>query len=221
MAGRKMLHVFSGGLDSTVLLYDLLDSGNEVVCVNFDYGSKHNSNERAMAVKTCQRFRLKSYFIHLPFVGSHFKSVLLSDGGDIPEGHYEDESMRSTVVPFRNGIMLSIAAGMAESNDCFAVSYAAHSGDHAIYPDCTPSFFNSISEAIAFGTHKRIKLSAPYMFMDKAEIVARGARLKVPFTDTWTCYKGLDVHCGVCGACVERKEAFGLAGVLDPTAYMQ
>jgi 7-cyano-7-deazaguanine synthase len=213
----RMLHVFSGGLDSTVLLYDLLSAGNEVVCVNFEYGSKHNEQERERAVLTCRLTHVTMYALTLPL--TKFRSSLLKYGGDVPNGHYQSSNMKSTVVPFRNGIMLSTAAGLAESLDCEAISYAAHGGDHAIYPDCRPGFVNSITEAIAKGTYKRIKLTAPYLHYTKPVIVLRGHVLDVPFKNTWSCYNGRMVHCGKCGACTERKEAFILAKVADPTIY--
>ena len=152
---------------------------------------------------------------------AEFKSDLLRSGCDIPEGHYAEESMKKTVVPFRNGIMLSIAAGFAESIGADAVTIAAHSGDHAIYPDCREPFMRAIGEAMEQGTYAGIKLLRPFIDMDKAAIARRGAELGVDFAETWSCYKGGEIHCGVCGTCVERREAFLLAGLQDPTVYEQ
>jgi 7-cyano-7-deazaguanine synthase len=154
-------------------------------------------------------------------MGRLFKSDLLRSGGDIPEGHYAEESMKKTVVPFRNGIMLSIAAGFAESIGADAVTIAAHSGDHAIYPDCREPFMRAMGEAMEQGTYAGIKLLRPFIDMDKAAIARRGAELGVDFAETWSCYKGGEIHCGVCGTCVERREAFLLAGLQDPTVYEQ
>jgi 7-cyano-7-deazaguanine synthase len=152
-------------------------------------------------------------------VAEEFASDLLSGGGEIPDGHYEEASMKSTVVPFRNGIMLSIAAGFAESRGAEAVVIAAHSGDHAIYPDCRESFLEPMACAIREGTYARIELLRPFVAMDKAAIARQGAELGVDFSRTWSCYKGGEIHCGTCGTCVERREAFELAGLPDPTAY--
>ena len=168
---------------------------------------------------TARKFNIEHQVIHLDFVGELFKSDLLKSGGQIPDGHYEEETMKSTVVPFRNGIMLSIAAGFAESRDAEGLVIAAHAGDHAIYPDCREEFMKSMADAIRLGTYAGIKLLRPFIAMTKAEIAARGHALGVDFSQTWSCYKGAPLHCGTCGTCVERREAFMLAGVVDPTVY--
>ena len=217
---RKIVHVFSGGLDSTVLLYDLLADGVEVQCVNFHYGSKHNDQECRRAEVITKELEVPMIFMPINVMGQ-FRSALLTNGEPIPNGHYQDDVMRKTVVPFRNGIMLSIACGLAESLGFDVVSYGAHSGDHAIYPDCRPSFLKAMSSAMRMGTYNGVELTAPYLFNTKRDIVKRGSELKVPFHNTWTCYKGLEYHCGVCGACVERKEAFAIAGVPDETIYKE
>jgi 7-cyano-7-deazaguanine synthase len=149
-----------------------------------------------------------------------FKSDLLKSGGEIPDGHYEEESMRQTVVPFRNGIMLSIAAGIAESAGVEGLVIAAHAGDHAIYPDCRESFMRAMDEAICEGTYARVKVLRPFIKMDKGQIARRGHELGVDFSKTWSCYKGGEIHCGTCGTCIERREAFLLAKVDDPTMYL-
>lgn len=220
---NKFIHVYSGGLDSTVLLYDLLNEGHEVVCLNFHYGSTHNIAEHSCAINIAKRQSVELIFWNLENVGEYFKSGLLVNQEDIPDGHYEEKSMKRTIVPFRNGILLSIAAGLADSMKFDAVSYAAHAGDHAVYYDCTSAFFKSMSDAIRRGTARRIRLTAPYMESRKEYIVKRGAELCVPFELTWSCYKGEYTlgHCGTCGTCVERKEAFQLAGVSDPTVYQE
>ena len=159
--------------------------------------------------------------IRLDFIDRLFQSDLLKSGGDIPDGHYAEESMKQTVVPFRNGIMLSIATGFAESIGAGAVVIAAHSGDHAIYPDCREPFMESMATAMVRGTYANIHLSRPFIDMDKTAIVRRGTELGVDFAKTWSCYKGGEIHCGTCGTCVERREAFQLAGVDDPTVYRQ
>ena len=155
----------------------------------------------------------------LEFMGRYFRSSLLSGADDIPEGHYEDENMKSTVVPFRNGIMLAVACGLAESRGLQHVMIANHGGDHAIYPDCRPGFVDAMSRAMSEGTYEGVTLLAPYTDMTKADIARRGAELGVDFSLTYSCYKGGERHCGRCGTCVERREAFSLAGVPDPTDY--
>ncbi|HUI29885.1 MAG TPA: 7-cyano-7-deazaguanine synthase QueC [Candidatus Acidoferrales bacterium] len=217
---EKAVVTFSGGLDSTTLLY-WAAKRHEVHALTFDYGSKHNQQEQAAAKKITRLLKIPHSTIELPFVNEFFKSSLLKDGGEIPEGHYEDSSMRSTVVPFRNGIILSIAVGYAESIEAKKVLYAAHSGDHAIYPDCRPDFLKAMSEAGRYGTYLGVEINDPFIKMSKKEIVILGTELGVPFELTYSCYKGGKTHCGKCGTCVERKEAFQLAGIPDPTNYQK
>jgi 7-cyano-7-deazaguanine synthase len=209
----------SGGLDSVTLLHHLAAERPVAAALFVDYGSKHNPRERPCAVWQCRRLGVPLRTIRLPFVNRLFASHLLASGGDIPDGHYADPTMRQTVVPFRNGVFLAIAAGFAESVGAGALAIAAHGGDHAIYPDCRPEFMAAMAEAMRLGTYAGIALMRPFVKMTKAEIVARGHALGVDFTRTWSCYKGGDTHCGRCGTCVERREAFLLAGVADPTVY--
>ena len=206
--------VYSGGLDSTTLLYEYKDS--IALAVSFDYGSKHNKRELEFAALNCKRLGIRHLVIPLEFMGRYFKSDLLIGGGDIPEGSYADENMKSTVVPFRNGIMLSIAAGLAESYELDAIMLANHSGDHAIYPDCRPEFIEGMAAAVEAGTYNGVKVVSPYCNMTKREIALRGRELGVDYSLTYSCYKGGEKHCGKCGTCVERKEA--LEG-FDPTEY--
>ena len=210
----KAVLVYSGGLDSTTLLYEYKDS--IALAVSFDYGSKHNKRELEYAALNCKRLGIRHLVIPLEFMGKYFRSDLLIGGGDIPEGSYADENMKSTVVPFRNGIMLSIAAGLAESYELDAIMLANHSGDHAIYPDCRPEFIEGMAAAVEAGTYNGVKVVSPYCNMTKREIALRGRELGVDFSLTYSCYKGGEKHCGKCGTCVERKEA--LEG-FDPTEY--
>ena len=210
----KALLIYSGGLDSTTLLYEYMDS--IALAVSFDYGSKHNAREIACAVKNCQRLGIKHLVIPLGFIGQYFKSDLLISGGDIPEGSYADENMKSTVVPFRNGIMLGLAAGLAESYELDAIMLANHSGDHGIYPDCRPEFIDAFTAAVKAGTYNGVQVISPYCNITKRDIALRGKEIGVDFSLTYSCYKGEKKHCGKCGTCMERKEA--LAG-FDPTVY--
>lgn len=214
---RNSLIALSGGVDSTTLLYEYRE---EVACaVGFDYGSKHNARELAAAKAICRELEIPYLIIPLAFIGEYFRSDLLLSGGEMQLGDYSEENMRSTVVPFRNGIMLSILAGLAESRDLQQVLIANHFGDHAIYPDCRESFVKPMGEAITAGTSNGVKLVAPYTKLTKAEIVARGTRLGVPYGKTYSCYQGGERHCGRCGTCRERHEAFVANGLEDPTLY--
>ena len=212
----KAILIYSGGLDSTTLLYEYRD--RIALALSFDYGSKHNAQEIAFAREHCASLGIPHRVLPLAFIGEHFRSDLLLGGGDIPEGSYDDENMHATVVPFRNGIMLSVAVGMAESEGLDTVLIANHDGDHAIYPDCRPAFIDAIDRAAQEGTYEGVRIRSPYCRLTKRDIALRGRALGVDFARTWSCYKGGEVHCGVCGTCTERKEA--LAG-FDPTEYLQ
>ena len=214
---RNSLIALSGGVDSTTLLYEYRE---EVACaVGFDYGSKHNARELAAADAICRELEIPYLIIPLAFIGEYFRSDLLLSGGEMLLGDYSEENMSSTVVPFRNGIMLSILAGLAESRDLQQVLIANHFGDHAIYPDCRESFVKPMGDAITAGTSNGVKLVAPYTTLTKAEIVARGTRLGVPYGKTYSCYQGGERHCGRCGTCRERHDAFVANGLEDPTLY--
>lgn len=214
---KDTILVLSGGMDSTSMLYEYRA---RISCaVNFDYGSNHNVREREYARLHCRRLGIELIEISLGFMSKYFESSLLKGGDAIPEGSYDDDNMRSTVVPFRNGIMLSVAAGLAESRGLKHLMMANHSGDHAIYPDCRETFVKAMSEAISAGTYEHITLLAPYTGLSKADIVRHGHESGLDFGETYSCYKGGTHHCGVCGTCTERKEAFILAGIADPTIY--
>lgn len=215
----KSLVVLSGGMDSAVVLAYAKEFHSEVHAVHFQYGSKHNDRELPAAQALAKHYGATLTVIALPFINEHFKSDLLKSGGEVPEGHYEDLSMKRTVVPFRNGIMLSIAAGLAESIGASFVVLGNHAGDHAIYPDCRTDFISTMYAAIETGTYAHIHLESPFLTMTKADIASEGNRLHVPFELTWSCYKGGTKHCGKCGTCVERIEAFQKAGATDPTEY--
>ena len=221
MSGRRqrVVVLLSGGMDSVTALYAAAETAEIAAALTFDYGAKHHAREIECARWHAERLGTLHRVVPLDFVGAHFRSDLLKSGGAIPTGHYEEENMRKTVVPFRNGIMLSIAAGFAESCESEAVVIAAHAGDHVIYPDCRAEFMETMGEAIALGTYARVRLLRPFIDLTKAGIVARGAALGVDFARTWSCYVGGEAHCGSCGTCVERREAFVLAGVADPTVY--
>ena len=209
--------IVSGGMDSITLLHEYKDK--IALAITFDYGSNHAKKETSFAKEHCAELGIEHLVIPLSFMHDYFKSSLLEGASAIPEGHYADENMKSTVVPFRNGIMLAIACGLAESRGLHRVMIANHGGDHAIYPDCRGTFIEAMSEAMSYGTYGNVKVFAPYTGITKADIAKRGASLGVDYSRTWSCYKGGDKHCGKCGTCVERKEAFAVAGIPDPTQY--
>ena len=214
---RDSVLIMSGGVDSTTLLYE--EQLRIALAVTFDYGSKHNAREIPFARWHCRQLRIPHVVIPLDFMDRYFKSSLLKSGGDVPEGHYADDNMRSTVVPFRNGIMLSIAVGIAESRGLRYVMMANHGGDHAIYPDCRPEFVEAFDRTAQAGTYVGVRLHSPYTNLTKADIVRRGKDLAIDYAMTWSCYQGGDCQCGRCGTCVERREAFALAGIDDTTSY--
>lgn len=209
--------IVSGGMDSITLLYDKKDE--IALGISFDYGSNHNAREIPFAQMHCERLGIKHIVINLDFMHRYFKSSLLDGADAIPEGHYEADNMKSTVVPFRNGIMLSIAIGIAESHNLKKVLIANHGGDHTIYPDCRPEFIYAIDKAARYGTFINVGVSAPYTDITKSQIASIGKRLGIDYRETWSCYKGGVVHCGKCGTCIERKEALAEAGIEDPTVY--
>ena len=214
---KNALLVLSGGMDSTTLLYEQAEE--IALAVSFDYGSNHNGKEIPFAKLHCEKLGIPHITIPLKFMHDYFKSSLLEGADAIPEGSYADANMKSTVVPFRNGIMLSVAAGLAESRDLTKVMMANHFGDHDIYPDCRVEFVNNMSAAISAGTYARITIDAPYTNISKADIARKGKSLGIDYRETWSCYKGGQVHCGKCATCLERKAALAEAGITDNTEY--
>ena len=211
--------VLSGGMDSTVLLYDILDRGKNAAALSFDYGSRHNARELPLAAKTCESLGIPHRTIELPFIGELFSSALLKNGAEIPDGMYGRDNMALTVVPFRNPILMSISVGYGESVGATEVLLASHGGDHALYPDCRTEFNRAFDRAVRLGTDDKVRLVFPYENMTKRDVAEIGRRLGVDFARTWSCYKGGKMHCGCCGTCLERKEALRHAEGLDPTAY--
>ena len=217
MERKDALIVVSGGMDSTTMLYEYREE--IALAVTFDYGANHGPKEIPLAKMHCERLGIEHIVIKMNFMKDYFESSLLSGSEAIPEGHYEDENMRSTVVPFRNGIMLAIACGLAESRGLKRLMIANHAGDHAIYPDCREGFVKAMSLATQEGTYDHISIYAPYTNLTKGEIARHGKALGLNYAETWSCYKGGEKHCGKCGTCVERREALAEAGIEDLTPY--
>lgn len=208
---KDSLLILSGGMDSTTMLHEFKNSIG--LAVNFNYGALQNAREAQCARRQCAMLGIELIEIDLAFMGKYFDSALLRSAEDVPEGSYADANMTSTVVPFRNGIMLSIAAGLAESRGLKRVMMANHGGDHAVYPDCRPGFVDAMNAAIKAGTYAGIELRAPYTGLTKADIARRGKELGVDYSLTYSCYKGGEKHCGKCATCIERRQALAAAGI--------
>lgn len=218
----KAVAIVSGGMDSVTLAYLLKSQGYDLELVSFDYGQRH-SRELECAKHQAELLGANHTVIDISGIRPLLKGSALTDEVEVPHGHYAEESMRLTVVPNRNAIMLSIAWGLACSTGADVLACGVHAGDHFIYPDCRPAFVESLEAALRIGTegHRQegLQLIAPFVHMSKTDIAEVGGMLGVPFEHTWTCYEGGEVHCGKCGSCTERKEAFRDSGVPDPTTY--
>lgn len=215
----RVMVVLSGGMDSATLLGLSVHTfgSDNVGAVSIDYGQRHG-RELGSARRLAQWWDVAYQSVYLGGLGEHLGGSALTDAAvEVPDGHYADESMKLTVVPNRNMILLAVAAGVAAAAGYEAIGYAAHAGDHPIYPDCRPEFGDAMGKALRLGCD--VKLLRPFMGLTKTDVCRLGYRLGVPYDITWSCYKGLEVHCGTCGTCVERREAFRDAGVPDPTKY--
>ncbi len=216
----KTLVVCSGGLDSVSLAHKVANEHTLIGLISFDYGQRHKK-ELEFAARAATRLGVPHDIIDISGIGRHLSGSALTDDLDVPDGHYAEETMKVTVVPNRNAIMLAIAFGLAAARKADAVAVAVHGGDHFIYPDCRPGFIDSFQamQNEALDGYADVTLMAPFVNGSKADIVTEGARHGTPFGETWSCYKGGEKHCGRCGTCVERREAFFLAGIEDPTDY--
>lgn len=210
--------ILSGGLDSTTLLYDVLSRGEEALAVTFNYGQRHDK-EIMCARETCSRLSVPHRIVEIGAFGTLVSSALTRQEIDVPEGSYADDTMKVTVVPNRNMVMLSMAGAYAIEVGAGRIYYGAHSGDHTIYPDCRPPFVDAMKAALALCDWHPLILEVPYLFGNKTTILRRGIELGVDYSLTWTCYKGGDKACGRCGSCVERLEAFQELGIRDPLEY--
>ncbi len=223
MAERRVVAVVSGGLDSTTMAYRLHADGNELLAISFDYGQRHRK-ELTFAERVAIDLDAPWTLIDLHAAGmtSFLTGSALTDSSvAVPDGHYANQSMQATVVPNRNAIMLSIACALAISVNASAVAFGAHAGDHFIYPDCRPEFVSAFEAMVNLAVEGlgALRILAPLLSMTKTDIVRVGGELGVPFERTWSCYKGGELHCGTCGTCHERREAFAQANVSDPTVY--
>lgn len=219
---KSAVAVVSGGMDSVTLAYLLDSEGYDLHLLSVDYGQRH-AKEIGYAKRCAERLGATFEVAEISSVGRLLSGSALTDDIAVPHGHYAEETMAVTVVPNRNAIMLSIAYGVAVAKEARLVACAVHAGDHYVYPDCRPEFIEAFAamqkKAVEGFGDQNLSLHAPFMHKTKAQIVEVGAALGVPYEDTWSCYEGGEVHCGLCGTCNERKEAFELAGVPDPTVY--
>lgn len=214
---QKVVAIWSGGLDSTTMVYELLEKyGREnVFTLSFNYGQKH-SKELDCVKKLSSLNKIHNKTVDISTISDLINNSSLTSKQSIPEGMYDDANMKSTVVPNRNMIMISIAAGYGANIGADCVYYAAHAGDHAIYPDCRPEFVNAVNLAVAMGNYVSPLIKSPYIAKTKMQIVKHGLHLHVPYQYTWSCYKGGKTPCGKCGTCVERTEAFYMNAAADP-----
>jgi 7-cyano-7-deazaguanine synthase len=215
---NKVIVIYSGGMDSFTVLNRALHDGKEVFALTFDYGQRH-VKEIEYASTVCQSLNVNHKVIDISAINQLLAGSSLTDDIDIPQGHYEAESMKSTVVPNRNMILLSLAVGYAVSVGASQVYYGAHSGDHAIYPDCRPEFVMKMNEVCKIANYESVEIFSPYLTVTKSDILTDGLKMGLKYDNTWTCYNGRDKACGQCGACQERLEAFSDNNVTDPLNY--
>jgi len=214
----KVVVIYSGGMDSYTVLNKAMQQGYDVHAVSFNYGQRH-SKELLFAKKVCEQHQIEHKIVDISSINQLIGGSALTDDIDVPQGHYEEESMKTTVVPNRNMIMLSMAVGYAVSIEAEAVYFGAHSGDHAIYPDCRTEFVDAMNDVCKIANYQAVEVRAPYLAASKIDILREGLAMNLDYSDTWTCYNGQEKACGRCGACQERLEAFTENNTVDPIAY--
>lgn len=215
---QKVVVIYSGGMDSFTLLHRARAAGYEVHALSFNYGQRH-VRELECARAVCEQLGLPHKVVDMSPMSDLLSGSSLTDDIEVPEGHYEEDSMKSTVVPNRNMILIALATGYAASVGAQTVWFGAHGGDHAIYPDCRPEFVEKMDAVCQIANYEPVRVEAPYMALDKGEILAEGLGMNLDYSQTWTCYNGRDAACGRCGSCVERLEAFAAHGLRDPLPY--
>ena len=215
---EKVVVIYSGGMDSYTVLNKAIKSGFDVYALSFNYGQRH-VKELEVAASVCADLNVHHKVVDISAINQLIGGSSLTDDIEVPEGHYEEESMKSTVVPNRNMILLSLAVGYAVSLKANKVFYGAHSGDHAIYPDCRPEFVEKMSDVCRIANYEEVEIVCPYLNNSKIEILTDGLKMDLDYSNTWTCYNGREKACGKCGACQERLEAFSLNNASDPLPY--
>ena len=217
---NKVVVIYSGGMDSFTVLHKAVQAGHDVYALSFNYGQRH-VKELQCAAQVCQELGIKHKIVDISAINQLLAGSSLTDNIDIPEGHYAADNMKSTVVPNRNMILLSLAVGYAVSIGANQVYYGAHSGDHFIYPDCRPEFVQKMHDVCQIANYEPVDIISPYLSQTKIEILADGLAMGLDYSKTWTCYNGREKACGKCGSCQERLEAFTLNKVTDPLPYEQ
>lgn len=215
---NKVVVIYSGGMDSFTVLHKAVKAGHDVYALSFNYGQRH-VKELECAAKVCQELGIKHKIVDISAINQLLAGSSLTDDIDIPEGHYAADNMKSTVVPNRNMILLSLAVGYAVSIGASQVYYGAHSGDHFIYPDCRPEFVQKMHDVCQIANYDAVDIVSPYLSQTKIEILADGIAMGLDYAKTWTCYNGREKACGKCGSCQERLEAFNLNNIIDPLPY--
>jgi 7-cyano-7-deazaguanine synthase len=210
--------IFSGGMDSFTVLNKVFREGYEIHALSFDYGQRHKK-ELLYAANVCKSLSIHHKVVDISAINQLIGGSSLTSDIEVPEGHYEQQSMKSTVVPNRNMILLSMAIGYAVSLEAKQVYYGAHSGDHAIYPDCRPEFVMKMNEVSAIANYEPVEIACPYLDVSKTAILTDGLNMGLDYSQTWTCYNGRERACGKCGACQERLEAFSENDSTDPLEY--
>lgn len=215
---EKVVVIYSGGMDSFTILNSVFQKGYEVYALTFDYGQKHNK-EIDFARAVCTEMKIDHRIIDITAINQLLQSSSLTSDQAIPEGDYALTNMKSTVVPNRNMILLSLAIGYAVDIGANKVYYGAHSGDHSIYPDCRPEFVHAINEVAKIANYKPVEIVTPFLNSSKDEILAAGLKMGLDYGKSWTCYNGRSNACGQCASCLERLEAFAINGAIDPLSY--
>ncbi len=215
---QKVVVIFSGGMDSFTVLNKVVRQGFDVFALSFDYGQRHNK-ELEYAANVCEELNVHHKIVDISAINQLIGGSSLTSDIDVPEGHYEQDSMKQTVVPNRNMILLSMAVGYAVSLEASKVYYGAHSGDHAIYPDCRPEFVHRMNDVCEIANYEAVEIACPYLDVSKIDILTDGLKMGLDYAKTWTCYNGREKACGKCGACQERLEAFEKNNKTDPLDY--
>jgi len=217
---QKVVVIYSGGMDSFTVLHNAIRAGHDVYALSFNYGQRH-VKELICAQSVCQELGIHHKIVDISAINQLIGGSSLTDDIEVPEGHYAADNMKSTVVPNRNMILLSLAVGYAVSLDAQAVYYGAHSGDHFIYPDCRPEFVQKMNDVCQIANYEPVDIISPYLQQTKIEILKDGLAMGLDYGKTWTCYNGREQACGKCGSCQERLEAFTLNNTIDPLPYEQ
>lgn len=215
---EQVVVIYSGGMDSYTVLNKAIQEGKTPHALSFNYGQRHKK-ELDYAARVCQRLGIAHKVVDISAINSLVGGSALTSDVEVPEGNYDEPTMQTTVVPNRNMILLSLAVGYAVSLDATKVYYGAHSGDHAIYPDCRPEFVKKMNDVCQIANYTPVEIMTPYLDVSKTAILQDGLAMGLDYAETWTCYNGREQACGKCGACQERLQAFAENNATDPLPY--